>query len=82
MNKITTTFHGFSRDFGTMDNGSKWSGFRVLLTDTTDRGAKSYISKAPDTDEMSDSLCDLDCACVVRVDYDRNGRITRIAPTK
>lgn len=82
MSKITTTFHGYSRDFGTMDNGTKWSGFRVLLTDTSDRGAKSYISKAPDTDEMCDSLCDLDEACPVRVDYDRNGRITRITPTK
>lgn len=80
--KITTTFHGFSRDFGAMDNGTKWSGFRVLLTDTSDRGAKSYISKAPDTDEMSDALCELDYACTVRVDYDRNGRITHITPQK
>lgn len=80
--KITTTFHGYSRDFGTMDNGSKWSGFRVLLTDTSDRGAKSYISKASDTDEMFDTLADLDHACVVHVDYDRNGRITRISPQK
>ena len=80
--KITTTFHGFSRDFGTMDNGSKWSGFRVFLTDTSERGAKSYISKAPDTDEMADALADLDCTCVVRVDYDRNGRITRISLQK
>lgn len=80
--KITTTFHGFSRDFGTMANGLEWSGFRVLLTDTGERGAKSYISKAPDTDEMADALADLDDACVVRVDYDRNGRITRISPQK
>lgn len=79
---IKTYFHGYSKDFGTMDNGSKWSGFRVFLTDVGAKGAKSYISKMPDTPENFKILDDIAVTVPVHVDYDRIGRITRIYPVQ
>lgn len=77
---VVTKFFGYSCDHGIMDDGKKWSGFRVFLQDENQYGSKSYISKMPDNESNYMMLDEIAIGSTVSVSYDRSGRITSINP--
>lgn len=76
-------FGGYVEVGGKLDNGKPWKGFRVLLAPLDKDGKtgwKASVVKASVTDELSDTLADLELHQDVSAFFDEDGRLVALNP--
>lgn len=67
---------------GTLDNGKKWDGYRVLLAplvDGVDYPSRAVVCKAPNTDGYLSVAENLVPGDICEVFFDANGKIAQIS---